>query len=100
MMTGSYTATFWDHSHFPSAKKEHLALNYIKSAYWERCNSRPAGNTWSQLHKWTSMQPSKSSGIELSENSPNMEEMLASMELVLMSCLKSLCSSSSQGVIQ
>lgn len=70
---------------FPISKKEHLALNYIKSTYWEGCNSRPAGNTWSQMHKLTSMQQSSSSEMEPPENSPNAEEMLASRELILIS---------------
>lgn len=68
---------------FSIGKKEHLALNYVKSSYWEGCSSRPAGNTWSQMHKLTSMQQSSNSEMEPSENSPNAEEMLASMELIL-----------------
>lgn len=65
MMISSYIATFWHHSHSPSAKK-HLALNYIKSALWERCCvTKPASNMWNQMLKLTSVQPSKSSEMEL-----------------------------------
>lgn len=64
-MTSSYIATSWDHSHSPSAKKEHLALSYVKSTFWERCGSKPASNMWSQVPKLTSVQQSKSSEMEL-----------------------------------
>lgn len=73
----------------PITKKEHLALSYVKSTFWERCGSKPASNMWSQMPKLTSVQQSKSSEMELSENSSNTEKMLARMALMLI-CHKSL----------